>query len=80
MHYMIPLSVYNALGPVPTVQGILDLANEALGGNIVGPSLSDIQMAADLINNAFVECRFVYFIPQTKSNVEPVTTTLKSEY
>jgi hypothetical protein len=79
MHYMIPLSVYNALGPVPTVQGILDLANEALGGNIVGPSLSDIQMAADLINNAFHECRFVYFIPQTKSNVEPVTTTLKSE-
>ncbi len=60
-YYTIPSAVYSALGPNPTVQDILDLANNGLGGASVIPSLKDIHEAVDLINNAFDECRFIYF-------------------
>ncbi|HXG64022.1 MAG TPA: HYR domain-containing protein [Blastocatellia bacterium] len=59
----IPLSVLcalDALGLPRTVNGLLELANRALGGQPTGgASLSDINKAVDAINRGFDECRFV---------------------
>ncbi|WP_366184487.1 T9SS type A sorting domain-containing protein [Flavobacterium ovatum] len=57
-YYTIPGAVVTALGANPTVQGVFNLANQALGGGSTnGLSLSQIAGMADLINNAFDECR-----------------------
>jgi len=41
-----------------TIQGLFNLANDALGGNNIGSlSYSNITEAVDVINNAFDECR-----------------------
>jgi hypothetical protein len=57
-YYTIPSDVVNALGSDSTVQGLFDLANQALGGGSTnGLSLSKIAGLVDLINNAFDECR-----------------------
>ena len=57
-YYTIPSDVVTALGTNPTVQGLFDLANQALGGGSTnGLSLSKIAGLLDLINNAFDECR-----------------------
>ena len=64
-HYMLPVNVLRYLaapgGYEANVQGLLDLANDALGGEYTGrnPSLSDISNAVDVINNAFDQCRFL---------------------
>jgi hypothetical protein len=68
VYWNLPNSVYTALGSNPTVQGLLVLANKALGGVNVGSCLlSDICKAVDIINNAFDECRFVTFTAACKS-------------
>ena len=57
-YYTISAAVVEALGDNPTVQGVYDLANQALGGGSTnGLTLSQIAGMADLINNAFDECR-----------------------
>ncbi|WP_367754571.1 T9SS type A sorting domain-containing protein [Flavobacterium sp. WC2430] len=57
-YYTIPSNVVTALGGNPTVQGLFDLANQALGGGSTnGLSLSAIAGLEDLLNNAFDECR-----------------------
>jgi hypothetical protein len=57
-YYTISGAVVTALGANPTVQGVFNLANQALGGGSTnGLSLSQIAGMADLINNAFDECR-----------------------
>ena len=57
-YYTIPSDMVLALGGNPTVQGLFDLANQALGGGSTnGVSLSKIASLVDLINNAFDECR-----------------------
>jgi hypothetical protein len=58
---MLPANVVDYLISIDnaTVQGLYDLANQALGGVALpaGVTLSDIANAIDLINNAFDECR-----------------------
>ena len=56
-YYTIPAVV--DLLPNKTVQGLYDMANKALGGEILpaGISLSNLASAVDLINNAFDGCR-----------------------
>ena len=45
--------------PIKTVQGLLDMANKALGGEVLpaGISLANLASAVDVINNAFDGCR-----------------------
>ncbi|MFO7723623.1 MAG: hypothetical protein R6V49_10425 [Bacteroidales bacterium] len=78
-YYSFPSSVYNYIllnYPAVTVDAILDLANKALGGVAGLPSLSDIAAAADMINVAFDECRWLEFgaapvIARMAAPVEP---------
>ncbi|MBG6112239.1 hypothetical protein H4V97_002805 [Flavobacterium sp. CG_23.5] len=83
-YYTIPSNIVTALGANATVQGLYNLANQALGGGSTnGLTLSQIASAVDLINNAFDECRiFVGY------NIQPLvcpiltiapTTTSKME-
>jgi hypothetical protein len=62
-HYEISQSVLDAvanLGLWPTVKGLWDLANRALGGaNTAGATLSEINNAVDAINRGFDGCRFI---------------------
>ncbi|HEV2721560.1 MAG TPA: hypothetical protein VG323_16175 [Thermoanaerobaculia bacterium] len=55
--FSIPSSVLTALGSNATVGGLLNLANQALGGAAVGASLSDINTAVNNINVGFDGCR-----------------------
>ena len=56
-YYTMPAVV--DLLPNKTVQGLYDMANKALGGEVLpaGISLSNLASAVDLINNAFDGCR-----------------------
>ena len=56
-YYTIPAVV--VLLPTPTVQGLFDMANKALGGEVLpaGITLSNLASAVDIINNAFDGCR-----------------------
>ncbi|MPL89567.1 hypothetical protein SDC9_35603 [bioreactor metagenome] len=73
LHFVIPYSVYLYLGINPTIQDVYDLANSALGGVApppnLGPTLSDIRDAVQVINQAFEDCRFIFFIPKPKSSL-----------
>ena len=64
--YQIPSAVINELKTNPnytnTVQGLLDLANDALGGLVSNGLMSKITTAASIINEAFDECQFGYFV------------------
>ncbi|MFE3871228.1 T9SS type A sorting domain-containing protein [Flavobacterium sp. ZS1P70] len=84
-YYTIPSNIVTALGANATVQGLYNLANQALGGGSTnGLTLSQIASAVDLINNAFDECRIFVgyniqplvcgttFAPTTTSKMEPV--------
>ena len=53
--------------PTPTVQGLFDMANTALGGGTLpaGITLSNLASAVDLINNVFDECRISMGYDQT---------------
>jgi hypothetical protein len=64
-YYTIPAVV--GLLPTPTVQGLFDMANKALGGGVLpaGVTLSNLASAVDLINNAFDECRISMGYNQT---------------
>ena len=74
-------SVISYLGPNATVQDLLNLANDVLGGvktpGVNGvPSYSDINDAIDAINEGFDECRtlFGHCIPRMIIvNTNPVT-------
>jgi len=55
--FAIPSSVLTALGPSPTVGGLLNLANQALSGAAGLPPLSDINSAVNNINVGFDGCR-----------------------
>jgi len=55
--FAIPSSVLTALGPSPTVGGLLNLANLALSGASGLPPLSDINSAVNNINVGFDGCR-----------------------
>jgi hypothetical protein len=79
-HFLLPSSVYNALGGSPSVQAIFDMANNALGGiSTSGVSLSNINAAVDIINRAFDECAFIYFIPVIKSDITQEPLAVSSE-
>ena len=56
-YYTLPAVV--GLLPTPTVQGLFDMANKALGGEVLpaGITLSNLASAVDIINNAFDGCR-----------------------
>ncbi len=73
LHFVIPYSVYLYLGINPTIQDVYELANSALGGVApppnLGPTLSDIRDAVQVINQAFEDCRFIFFIPKPKSSL-----------
>ncbi|UCG50815.1 MAG: T9SS type A sorting domain-containing protein [Candidatus Latescibacterota bacterium] len=62
-HYTIAPSVLAAiteLGLWPTVQGLYDLANRALGGGYTaGATIPEINNAVDAINRGFDGCRFI---------------------
>jgi hypothetical protein len=63
LDFTFPVSVINALSALDlplSVEGLLTLANRALGGatNLGGSSLSDINDAVETINIAFDGCRF----------------------
>ena len=61
--YQIPIDVINKLKAsyTNTVQGLLDLANDALAGQVSNGLMSQITTAASIINEAFDECQFGYF-------------------
>ena len=46
-------------GYAPTVEGLLQLANDVLGGVVTSINPSTINEAVDVINNAFDECRML---------------------
>jgi hypothetical protein len=61
--FQINQNVVNYLGATATIQDLLNLANDVLGGvkmpGVSGvPSYSDLNSAMDAINNGFDECRF----------------------
>jgi hypothetical protein len=57
--YYMPANVISALGGDKKVSDLLQLASNALGGNLpLGLSYSNIQSAVDAINNAFDGCRY----------------------
>jgi hypothetical protein len=64
-YFVIPAVV--GLLPTPTVQGLFDMANTALGGGALpaGITLSDLAIAVDRINNAFDACRISMGYNQT---------------
>ncbi len=64
-YYNIPALV--GLLPTPTVQGLFDMANNALGGGTLpaGITLTNLASAVDLINNVFDECRISMGYNQT---------------
>jgi len=66
-YYSINSQVFNYLGTNCTVQNIFNLANNALGGVSGLPGVNQINDAVSTINEAFSNCRFIYFIPQSKS-------------
>ena len=70
--YQIPMDVINELKAnyTNTVQGLLDLANDALAGEVSNGLMSQITNAASIINEAFDECRFGYF-EQTSTQTAP---------
>jgi hypothetical protein len=76
-YYTVPAVV--GLLDIPTVQGLYDMANKALGGEILPPgvTLSKLADAVDLINNAFDGCKISMGYDQ-----EPLTciTTSKQEF
>ncbi|MEJ2720183.1 MAG: FlgD immunoglobulin-like domain containing protein [bacterium] len=54
------LAAISQLGLWPTVQGLFDLANRALGGaNTAGATIPEINDAVDAINRGFDGCRFI---------------------
>ncbi len=58
--FTIPQQVLSRLGGNNTVSGLLELANDALGGKSIGGlSLSDVNAAVTAINEAFDNCRFL---------------------
>jgi hypothetical protein len=58
--FILPQNVLNYLGGNNTVGGLLELANDALGGRQIGGlSLSDVNAAVTTINEAFDNCRFL---------------------
>ncbi|MCI4436645.1 MAG: hypothetical protein JHC33_07530, partial [Ignisphaera sp.] len=64
-YFDIPVVV--GLLPNPTVQGLFDMANTALGGGTLpaGVTLSNLANAVDVINNAFDGCRISMGYDQT---------------
>jgi hypothetical protein len=52
----IPSNVWNDLGPNPTVQSLLNLANSYLGGSTGTASYSEVNQAVDAINRLFDAC------------------------
>ncbi|MEN8225474.1 MAG: hypothetical protein ABFS05_08965, partial [Bacteroidota bacterium] len=85
--YQIPAAVINELQSNPsyenTVQGLLDLANAALGGQVANGLMSQITEACSVIAEAFDECAFGYFVeeysttqPSIPSN--PIDNTISS--
>jgi hypothetical protein len=80
-YYTISNAVVTALGVNNDVQGLFDLANQALGGGSTnGLSLSQIAEMVDLINNAFDECRIFmgYNVAKLDCPVTTLTTTAKT--
>jgi hypothetical protein len=77
-HYQIHPSVYNYLGPDPTVQDLFDLANLALGSTSLpgpnAPTLANIKYALKWINEAFENCGFIYFVPPLTNNIQLAKT------
>lgn len=73
-YYEIDPTVYEYLGPDPTVQKLLDLANLALGSaSLPGPNapqLYNIKYALRWINEGFENCGFIYFVPPLTSKIE----------
>jgi hypothetical protein len=63
-----------------TIQGLLKLANDALGGASISPlTLDQIQEAVAGINETFDECRFVMgYVPVTSSSSSRRVTTSNS--
>ncbi|MFM9824595.1 SprB repeat-containing protein, partial [Flavobacterium sp.] len=64
-YYNIPALV--GLLPTPTVQGLFDMANTALGGGTLpaGITFTNLASAVDLINNVFDKCRISMGYNQT---------------
>jgi hypothetical protein len=79
--YYMPVEVINELQSNPnypnTVGGLLALANDALGGvgGYNNGMLTKISDAASIINEAFDECRFGYFVDPDGSYVPPMEIT-----
>jgi len=79
--YEIKAKVVNALS-VKTVQGLFELANQALGGGSTnGLSLSEIASAVDKINNAFDGCRIFigYDVPKLVCPILTTTTKIVND-
>jgi hypothetical protein len=73
--WTIPTSVWNFLGTCPsysrTIQGLYNLANDALGQNVAcssAPSYGDINNAMNAVNLAFDNCKFIAVAPQGPSS------------
>ncbi len=62
-----PQSIMDVFGGDPTVLDIYNLANNALGEIPEEMSLSDIEKAVGMIKDGLDECRFIYFLPQDRS-------------
>jgi hypothetical protein len=71
--WALPQSVITYLGANNTVADLFALANRALGGTYVpsgsNPSLSDINNAVDVINNAFDGCKVLVSISNTAPRI-----------
>jgi hypothetical protein len=76
MHYAFSPELVAYLGAGATLADLLDLINHALAGEDVSPlSLSQIAEAADMINNAFDECRVV----EGMASIQPVSQVSEGE-
>jgi len=72
-YYTIPMSVWDAISMdgtiTPTVQDLYNLGNDAIGGIPTDVSLDALYNAVNMINDAFDDCAFIYFIPLVRSEV-----------
>ncbi|WP_243348037.1 hypothetical protein, partial [Parabacteroides sp. FAFU027] len=65
--YTIPNAVWSHFTPPFTVTDILKLASDALGGANTGVSLSAINNAVSMFNEAADECQYIFFPPAVRS-------------
>jgi hypothetical protein len=83
--WSLPQSVITYLGVNNKISDLFNLANQALGGTYVpssgGPSLSEINNAVDVINNAFDGCKILVSISNTSPRISnrPATEELISD-